>query len=202
MAKILFSNNATTTLLGPLDNEATNFTVASGTGVLFPEINRLKDEHFYCTLISRSGNFEIVKVIARVEDRFTIVRGVENTEPRNFAGGDIVELRLTAGGLNWLADRMARMEQQFGFGEDGDSFSPSDTFVLSIVNHPKFAHAKYHATTGRDEVTTLSIGAADGDTSGNALNANNWGGGAVFRSSAAPTPAAGKVNDIWFQWIN
>lgn len=202
MAKILFSNNATTTLLSAVDSEATTFTVASGTGELFPVINRNKNEYFYCTLISQSGNFEIVKVTARADDRFTCVRGVENTEARNFAGGDIVELRLTAGGLNWLSDRMSALEQQFGFSEDGSTFTPSDTFVLSIVNHPKFVHASSHASTGRDKVTPLAIGAAKGDASGNALNANNWGGGAVFRSSSTPTDTAGKVNDIWFQWIN
>lgn len=199
MAKILFTNNATTTLLGGVDLEATTFTVSPGTGVLFPDINVGKDEYFYCTLISKSGNFEIVKVTSKVDDRFTCVRGVENTEPRNFAQGDIVELRLTAGGLNWIADRLASIETEFGFTEDG--FNPSDQFVISIVNHPKFKHAPSHGTTGTDIVTPVSIGGANGDAEGNAINANQWNGSAQFRSSSAPTSSAGKVNDIWFQWI-
>lgn len=63
MAKVLFTNNATTTLLAPVNSEATTFSVAAGTGVLFPEANIGKEEHFYCTLISKSGNFEIVKLL-------------------------------------------------------------------------------------------------------------------------------------------
>lgn len=199
MAKVLFTNNATTTLLAPVDSEATTFSVAAGTGVLFPEANIGKEEHFYCTLISKSGNFEIVKVTSRVEDRFTCVRGVEDTEPRSFSQGDIVELRLTAGGLNWIADRMAKIENQFGFNDDG--FTPSDKFVLSIVNHPRFKHARKHATSGTDHVTPVSIGGANGDARGNAINANQWNGSAQFRSSAAPSTSAGKVNDVWFQWL-
>lgn len=199
MAKVLFTNNATTTLLAPVDSEATTFSVAAGTGVLFPEANIGKEEHFYCTLISKSGNFEIVKVTSRVEDRFTCVRGVEDTEPRSFSQGDIVELRLTAGGLNWIADRMAKIENQFGLNDDG--FTPSDQFVLSIVNHPRFKHASKHATSGTDYVTPVSIGGANGDARGNAINANQWNGSAQFRSSAAPSISAGKVNDVWFQWL-
>ena len=202
MAQILFSNNATTTLLGALDSEATTFTVAAGTGALFPEINKAKDEYFYCTLISQSGNFEIIKVTAKVEDRFTCVRGVEDTTPRNFTSGDIVELRLTAGGLNWLAGRVANVESQFGMNLDGDGFNFPDSFILSIVNHPKFAHSSTHVSGGKDAIDLTKLGAAKGDSQGNAINANQWNGSALFRSSSAPTSSVGKINDIWFQWIN
>lgn len=201
MAEILFSNNASTTLFTTIDAQATEITVSPGTGALFPTISPTKDEHFRVTLISTGGTFEIVKVVARVEDRFTIQRAQEGTQAKNFEQGSVVELRLTAGGLNWVAGRVGNIEDKLGFDSTGSSFNPTDDFVLAVINHPKFKHAAKHAKGGTDAVSTLSIGAANGDGSGNAINANQWGGSAIFRSSAAPNAGAGKVNDVWFQWI-
>ena len=201
MATILFSNNASTTLLATIDAAATEFTVAPGTGELFPVINPIKDECFICTLIDSQGGFEIVRCVARVGDRFTCLRGMEGTEARAFEQGSVVELRLTAEGINWVAGRVGNIENRLGFSEDGNSFSPTDSFVLQVVNHPKFKHGSTHTSAGNDSITPVSIGAANGDVSGNALNSNQWGGSAIFRSTAAPSAAAGKVNDVWFQYF-
>lgn len=200
MAEILFSNNASTRLFTTIDAYATEITVSPGTGALFPEISPTLDQHFRVTLISASGNFEIVKVTARVEDRFTIERALEGTTAKNFESGSIVELRLTAGGLNWIGGRVGNIESKLGIDEDGSSFTPSDAFVLAVINHPKFKHAAKHATNGGDAIAPTSIGAADGDASGNSLNSNNWGGGACWRSTAAPNAGTGKTNDVWFQY--
>lgn len=201
MATILFSNNASTTLLATIDAAATEFTVAPGTGELFPTINPVKDEYFICTLINSQGGFEIVKVTSRVGDRFTCLRGTEGTSAMGFEQGSIVELRLTAEGINWVAGRVGNIEDTLGFTSDGNSFSPTDSFVLQVINHPKFKHGSTHTSSGNDSITAMSIGAAKGDTSGNAINSNQWGGSAIFRSTAAPGAAAGKVNDIWFQYF-
>ena len=201
MAKVLFSNNASTTLLATIDADATEITVAPGTGELFPTISPVKDEFFICTLINTQGGFEIVRVTARVGDRFTVLRGMEGTTALPFEQGSIVELRLTADGLNWVAGRVGNIEDKLGFSEDGSEFSPTDSFVLQVVNHSRFKHATKHSSTGSDPITPVSIGAANGDVYGNAFNSNQWGGSAIFRSTAAPTAAAGKVNDIWFQYF-
>lgn len=201
MAEILFSNNASTTLFSTIDDQATEITVAPGTGALFPTISPAKDEHFRVTLISTTGDFEIVKVTARVDDRFTIERAQEGTTAKNFEQNSVVELRLTAGGINWLADRVGLIENSIGFDEAGHTISPSDSFVLAVINHPKFKHASKHAKNGTDSITPVSIGGANGDSSGNAVNSNQWGGSAIFRSSSAPNTGVGKINDIWFQWL-
>lgn len=201
MAEILFTNNASSTLFTTIDDLATEITVAPGTGELFPTIHPAKDEHFRITLISTTGDFEILKVTARVEDRFTVARGQEGTTAKNFEQGSVVELRLTAGGLNWISGRIANVENAIGFDESGTTIVPSDAFVLAVINHPKFKHATQHAKEGTDPITPVSIGGATGDATGNAVNANQWGGSAIFRSSAAPNSGAGKINDIWFQWL-
>lgn len=201
MAEILFTNNASSTLFTTIDDLATEITVAPGTGELFPTIHPAKDEHFRITLISTTGDFEILKVTARVEDRFTVARGQEGTTAKNFEQGSVVELRLTAGGLNWISGRIANVENAIGFDESGTTIVPSDSFVLAVVNHSKFKHASKHAKDGSDPITPVSIGGATGDATGNAVNANQWGGSAIFRSSAAPNSGAGKINDIWFQWL-
>lgn len=201
MAEILFSNNASTTLFSTIDNQATEITVAPGTGALFPTISPANNEHFRVTLISTTGDFEIVKVTARVDDRFTIERAQEGTTAKSFEQNSVVELRLTAGGINWISNRIAYVENAIGFDESGSTMTPSDSFVLSIINHPKFKHASKHAKNGTDAITPVSIGGANGDSSGNAVNSNQWGGSAIFRSSSAPSTGVGKINDIWFQWL-
>lgn len=200
MAEILFTNNASTTLFTTIDELATEITVAPGTGELFPTLHPSKDEHFRVTLISTTGDFEIVKVIARVEDRFTVERGQEGTIAKSFEQNSVVELRLTAGGINWISDRIANVENAIGFDESGTTIVPSDSFILAVINHPKFKHATKHAKDGTDPITPISIGSATGDATGNAVNANQWGGSAIFRSTATPSDSVGKTNDIWFQY--
>lgn len=201
MATIRFTNNASTNLLSTIDAAATEFTVTPGTGSLFPTINPVNDEYFICTIIDPTGAFEIVKCTARVEDRFTCIRGTEGTSAKPFEQGSVVELRLTAEGINWIADRVGNIENIIGLESDGTSFNLTDNFVLKIVQHDKFKHKTTHSTSGTDAVTPVSIGAARGDASGNAINANKWGGSAIFRSTAAPSSSAGAVNDVWFQYF-
>lgn len=110
MAEILFTNNASTTLFTTIDEQATELTVAPGTGALFPTVIPSKDEHFRVTIISTTGDFEIVKVTARVNDRFTIERAQEGTIARSFEQNSIVELRLTAGSISWIAENLARLD--------------------------------------------------------------------------------------------
>lgn len=110
MAEILFTNNASTKLFSTIDKNATELTVSPGTGALFPVISPSKDEHFRVTIVSSTGDFEIVKVTARVDDRFTIERAQEGTIARSFEQNSIVELRLTAGSIEWIAHNLAELD--------------------------------------------------------------------------------------------
>lgn len=102
MAKVLFSNNAATFSAGYISSTDTSLTVDTGTGVLFPSIAEGSGDYFYITIVDLNGNFEIVKVIDRAEDTFTIVRAQDNTEAISFPQGSSVEQRVTAASLNDL----------------------------------------------------------------------------------------------------
>lgn len=100
MAKVLFSNNAVTSLASYISDTSTTMTLLTGTGALFPEIKEGSGDYFYVTVLDTSGSFEIVKVIARTADLCTIVRAQDNTQALSFPQGSTVEQRVTAASLN------------------------------------------------------------------------------------------------------
>lgn len=100
MAKVLFSNNAVSTLATYIDAAATSITLATGTGVLFPAITSGSGDYFYMTLLDLNGNFEIVKVTARNADVCTVLRAQEGTTAIAFPQGSTVDHRITAASLN------------------------------------------------------------------------------------------------------
>jgi hypothetical protein len=90
------TNNAFSTLNGSISNSATSLNVATGHGDRFPVVTGA--DYTYVTLEDSAGNIEVVKVTARAStsDTMTIVRGQDGTSGRNWASGDIVELRIVA----------------------------------------------------------------------------------------------------------
>ena len=82
MAKILFKNNAYSTLSASLTNVATSLSVQTGHGDRFPIV--AGTDIAYVTLEDASGNREIIKITARSSgaDSMTIVRGQEGTSAR------------------------------------------------------------------------------------------------------------------------
>ena len=98
MAQLKLSNNATTTTSARISATDTTLFVTSGTGALFPEI--AGDQYFKVTLIDINGNFEIVRVVARVGDTLTLVRAQNNTAAIPFPANSRVELRLLADTLD------------------------------------------------------------------------------------------------------
>lgn len=109
----LFKNNAKTRLASAVGIGDTSFTVVSGDGALFPVLT--VDDHMLVTFEDSSGNKEIVKVVARAGDTFTIGtipgdggdvagRSQDGTTARGFNAQDIVELRLTAGFIDALKE--------------------------------------------------------------------------------------------------
>lgn len=93
---ILFTNNAAASLDGGITSVDTSLTVLSGQGALFP--NPSSGDYFLITLQGITGTpIEIVKCTARSGDTMTIVRAQEGTTASNFIGGDLVQLRITAG---------------------------------------------------------------------------------------------------------
>lgn len=97
MTTMLFTNNAKTTLAVAALNSATQFTVATGSGSLFPvpatnqvlvltlngAINPFMEEIVYCTAISG--------------DVLTVTRAQEGTIAQNWNIGDFIVNLMTAG---------------------------------------------------------------------------------------------------------
>ena len=97
--KQLFTNNAVSLLVGGISSTATSLTVMAGHGAMFPQPG--PNEFFTVTLEDQAATIrEIVWVIARSGDVFTIQRGVEGTTPQAWAatsGADtLVDHRVTA----------------------------------------------------------------------------------------------------------
>lgn len=91
---IKIKNNSSSLLAVGLSAVDVTATVASGEGSLFPTLS--VGEYFYATLENSIGSIEIVKVTARTSDAMTIVRAQEGTTAQIWAGGDVIDLRITA----------------------------------------------------------------------------------------------------------
>lgn len=95
-----FKNNANGTLASAVASGDTTVNLTAGHGNRFPTVNASENEYFFATLIDTSGNLEVVKVTARVNDSLTVVRGQDGTSAIAFAASDIIELRPTSGALD------------------------------------------------------------------------------------------------------
>lgn len=97
MTTLLFANNATSTLAAPVSAGATNITLASGTGALFP--SPVAGQAFMLTLTDAATGLltEIVQVTAQATDTLTVVRAQERTTALTWAAGDVCANLLTAG---------------------------------------------------------------------------------------------------------
>lgn len=98
---VLLANNASSRLAGNITNTQTNIPVMAGTGSLFPAPSG--DEWFPLTAVNQSGQVEIMKCTLRSGDTMTVVRAQEGTAAMAFGSNDRVELRVTAGVLNDMA---------------------------------------------------------------------------------------------------
>ena len=73
----------------PSGTTGLSFTVAAGTGLLFPSLGA--GDYFYGIFKDASGNREVVKITARSTDSLTIDpagRGLDGTAARTWAAGD------------------------------------------------------------------------------------------------------------------
>lgn len=104
MAVPLFTNNATGTLAGGYSAVATAITLTAGQGSKYP--TPTGGDWFMATIVDPSNNIEIVKVTGRATDTMTVVRGQEGTTARILAAGEKFDLRITAGALVAIRDKI------------------------------------------------------------------------------------------------
>lgn len=104
MAKIKFSNFASTNLVEDLPADSSTLSVVLEDVSAFPKLTPGMEEYFHIYVQDNEGNFEIMKVINVDHNVFTVVRGIDNTSPKEFLTGHLVEHRLTAQSLRDLAN--------------------------------------------------------------------------------------------------
>lgn len=99
LIKMLFANNASTTLAADFAIGATELHLASGTGALFPNPVTVEGEYFAMTLVDAltGTRNEIVYCTARTGDICTVVRGEEGTSDQAWITGDVAANLWTAG---------------------------------------------------------------------------------------------------------
>lgn len=114
----LFSNNAVSILAHPINSIDTRLDITPGFGGLYPTISNNSD-YFIVTLENREGTLrEIVKVIDRIGDTFTIIRGQEGTTPLSWPQITLFDLRDTAGTLKRL-QHIVNSPISITFDDDG-----------------------------------------------------------------------------------
>jgi hypothetical protein len=97
MTQLLFANNASTTLSGPITNVATTLSLTAGAGALFP--NPSAGQAFTATLTDAATGLlnEIISCTARTVDTLTVVRAQEGTVALSWLAGDLFNQLWTAG---------------------------------------------------------------------------------------------------------
>lgn len=122
MTRIVWSNNAQTTLATAITSGATSLSVTAGGGAQFP--NPSGGNEFIATIV-KAGNanvYEIVLVTASPSaDTFTIVRAQEQTAAQAWNAGDYFTLLPTAGGLGAAVQKVDLQAQAPNFANDTGS---------------------------------------------------------------------------------
>jgi len=188
---MLFSNNAATTLATSINSSVTSLTVATGTGVLFP--NPTGGQYFYMTLANVAGTVEIVKVTARSTDTFTIVRGQDGSSASSWVSGDKVEQRVVAVDLNNFGQLDSTntwaLAQTFTSGMIGNVTGNVSGSSASITGVNAIATGGTAASTAATARTNLGVAIGSDvlayvvpGTSGNLLTSN----GSAWTSAAPP----------------
>jgi len=99
VSRIVFENNATSTLAGSITNVATTASLSAGTGALFPNPVTADGDYFVLTFTDQATGIlnEIVHVTARSGDVITMTRAQEGTTALAWTAGDLATMLITAG---------------------------------------------------------------------------------------------------------
>lgn len=106
-SKLLFANNASSTLAGAITSSAISCNVASGGGAKFPDPGL--NEFFVMTFTDNATGLlnEIVWVTAVTGDTFTLIRAQEGTDALNWLAGDACAQLWTAGQAGAMVQQVA-----------------------------------------------------------------------------------------------
>ena len=131
MSRILFANNATTTLAGAITNVATTAALQTGAGALFPAPST--GQYFCMTFVDAATGLlnEIVHVTNVTGDVITMVRGQEGTTALSWLSGDHASNWITAAALAAMAQAPDTQAQAGNYVADTSSTVNTITAALS-----------------------------------------------------------------------
>lgn len=114
MYDFLFGNNLDTILTSDIDENATVIEILSGNEGFFPNIEK-ENQVFAITLSegNNNQNTEICFVISKKNNKFTVIRGQENTTARKWSQGTTISNRITAEPLNQIKDKLNKSDMDW-----------------------------------------------------------------------------------------
>lgn len=184
MTKVVFANNATSTLAFPVTDATSSLIVQLGDEYRFPDGS---DGYFYVTLENRaSGLVEICRCTARSGATLTVVRGEDGTVPLPWPAGTPVSLRLNRAAL----ERFLQDDRQISAGTGlvgGGKVADDPTLSL-----PDVGAAGTHG--GAETVPVLTVD-AQGRVTGVTQTAIAITAGAV--SGLADVATSGAYGDLF-----
>jgi hypothetical protein len=165
VATLLFSNNAGSTLAGPISNVSLTLQVQAGAGALFA--NPGANQYFLASLTDAATGLlnEIVQVTSRASDVFTIVRAQEGTTALSWLANDIVANRWTAGSANTMVQLSQLQQQATNYAADTGSvnsvivaLSPAPGSLAGLAGVPiRTQKASASPNTGATTVTASPL---------------------------------------------
>ena len=142
------ANNATSKLALGITSTSTTLYVLPGEGAKFPAL--VSSDWFPLVLVKADGTNEILRCTARTDDAFTVQRAQEGTAAEDFAAGDRVELRMTAGAASGIGTNL----------QDGADVATPD--VAGTLNKVANLQAVYQILDILEPVGTVKYWDSDG----------------------------------------
>ena len=175
MGRLLFANNAGTTLASGIAAGAATLDVGDATE--FPVIAAGSGDYFYTTIVGNSG-VEVLKVTGKSGSTFTVTRGEDGTSPLAFDAGERVELRNNAAmfrdlQLDSIVDNGTSTaitidaSENVGFTNQNTASNPvvldsngkmsSNSTTKGLYEHANTISANYTIATGNNALTVGPI---------------------------------------------
>ncbi|MDP0958293.1 hypothetical protein Q6315_23875, partial [Klebsiella pneumoniae] len=149
---LLATNNAESTLASAISATDTSLIVSAGTGAEFPDAVA-GESYFKLTITDAAtgSQVEIVNVIAKSGDIFTIERAQEGTLAREWAANDMVANMMTADTLNIIAQyaqqAAASAGQAIEAANDASEYAKNKYTFYKTASDPDGTIAGLAATT-------------------------------------------------------